>query len=57
MKNFTEHKVDQDFSNTRIDRWFRQYFEDLSHNNLEKYLRKGFIRVNEKKNKIKLQIK
>ncbi len=54
MKNFTEHKIDHDFSNTRIDRWFRQYFEGLSHNNLEKYLRKGFIRVNEKKNKIKL---
>ena len=49
MKNFTEHKIDHDFSNTRIDRWFRQYFEGLSHNNLEKYLRKGFIRVNEKK--------
>ena len=49
MKNFTEHKIDHDFSNTRIDRWFRQYFDGLSHNNLEKYLRKGFIRVNEKK--------
>ena len=49
MKNYTEHKIDEDFSNTRLDRWFRQYFNGLSHNDLEKYLRKGFIRVNKKK--------
>ena len=49
MKDFTEHIIDEDFSNTRIDRWFRHYFKGLSHNDLEKYLRKGFIRVNKKK--------
>ena len=49
MKNYTEHTIDEDFSNTRLDRWFRQYFKGLSHNDLEKYLRKGFIRVNKKK--------
>ena len=49
MKDYTEHTIDEDFSNTRLDRWFRQYFKGLSHNDLEKYLRKGFIRVNEKK--------
>ena len=49
MKDYTEHTIDEDFSNTRLDRWFRQYFKGLSHNDLEKYLRKGFIRVNKKK--------
>ena len=49
MRDFTEYKIDEDFSNTRLDRWFRQYFKGLSHNNLEKYLRKGFIQVNKKK--------
>ena len=49
MRDFTEYTIDEDFSNTRLDRWFRQYFRGLSHNNLEKYLRKGFIRVNKKK--------
>ena len=49
MRDFTEYKIDEDFSNTRLDRWFRQYFKGLSHNNLEKYLRKGFIKVNKKK--------
>ena len=48
MKDYTEHTIDEDFSNTRLDRWFRQYFKGLSHNDLEKYLRKGFIRVNKK---------
>ena len=49
MRDFTEYTIDEDFSNTRLDRWFRQYFKGLSHNNLEKYLRKGFIQVNKKK--------
>ena len=49
MRDFTEYTIDEDFSNTRLDRWFRQYFKGLSHNNLEKYLRKGFIKVNKKK--------
>ena len=49
MKNFTEHKINKDFAETRLDRWFRQYFRGLSHNELEKYLRRGLVKINGKK--------
>ena len=38
--------MEEEFSDTRFDRWIGHFFSKISHNNLEKLLRKGIIRVN-----------
>ncbi len=37
--------VTDDEAGMRVDRWFRSHFPDVSHGQLEKYLRKGEVRV------------
>lgn len=37
--------VTEDEAGMRMDRWFRSHFPDVSHGQLEKYLRKGEVRV------------
>ena len=46
MKSFNDYTVEEEFSDTRFDRWVDHFFSKISHNNLEKLLRKGVIRVN-----------
>ena len=49
MTDLREYNVEEDFSDVRLDRWVNHFFSKISHNNLEKLLRKGIIRVNGKK--------
>ena len=49
MTDLREHNIDEDFFGARLDRWISHFFSKISHNNLEKLLRKGIIRVNGKK--------
>ena len=43
--------VDEDFINTRLDKWFKKKIYDVPQSFIEKNLRKGNIKVNKKKNK------
>jgi len=43
--------VNEGEAGMRLDRWFRQHFPAVSHGALEKYLRKGEVRVNGKRAK------
>ena len=49
MTDLREYNIDEDFSDARLDRWVNHFFSKISHNNLEKLLRKGIIRVNGRK--------
>lgn len=46
MSGVQHRQVGTDEDGMRLDRWFRLHFPDLRHGMLEKYLRKGHIRVN-----------
>lgn len=48
MKKFL---VEDDFINTRLDRWFKTKIHDVPQSFIEKNLRRGNIKVNKKKNK------
>jgi len=43
--------VDEDFINTRLDKWFKKKIYDVPQSFIEKNLRKGNIKINKKKNK------
>ena len=43
------HSVKIDFINTRLDRWFRKNICEVPQSLIEKNLRKGNIKVNDKK--------
>ena len=47
MKNF--FLINEDFENTRLDRWFRKNVHDAPQSLIEKNIRKGNIKVNNKK--------
>lgn len=47
----THHTVSEDDHDIRLDRWFRRHFPGFPHALLEKYLRKGLIRVDGRKAK------
>ena len=49
MTDLREYNIEEDFFDVRLDRWVNHFFSKISHNNLEKLLRKGIIRVNGKK--------
>lgn len=40
-----EHHVSEEDSDIRLDRWFKRHYPDLTHGLLEKFLRKGDIRL------------
>jgi 23S rRNA pseudouridine955/2504/2580 synthase len=52
------HYINEDFLNTRLDRWFRKNISNIPQSLLEKSIRKGKIKVNGKKRKssYKLQL-
>ena len=56
MKNF--FSVKEEFINSRLDRWFRKNVCEVPQSLIEKNLRKGRIKVNNKKKKssYKLQV-
>lgn len=41
--------ISEDDNDIRLDRWFKRYFPSLQHSALEKYLRKGDVRLDGKK--------
>src|SRR5579884_2441651 len=44
-----QHTVKNDDEGIRLDRWFKRHYPGLPHALLEKYLRKGMIRVDGRK--------
>ena len=44
--------VDEDFNDSRLDRWFKQKVINLPHSLIEKIIRQNKIKVNKKKNQI-----
>ena len=49
--------VKEDFVNSRLDRWFRRNVCDVPQSLIEKNIRKGYIKVNNKKQKSSYKIK
>jgi 23S rRNA pseudouridine955/2504/2580 synthase len=47
----TDHIVGEADTGIRLDRWFKRHFSHIPHGLLEKFLRKGDVRVNGKKAK------
>ena len=47
-KSFT---VDEDFKNSRLDKWFKQKIMNLPHSLIEKIIRNNKIKINKKKTK------
>ena len=45
------HTISSDDEGIRLDRWFKRHYPHLTHGLLEKYLRKGIIRLDGKKAK------
>lgn len=45
----SQHTVKDDDHDIRLDRWFKRHYPGLPHGMLEKYLRKGLIRLEGKK--------
>ena len=43
--------VDEDFNDSRLDRWFKQKVINLPHSLIEKIIRQNKIKVNKKKTK------
>ena len=41
--------VDEDFNDSRLDRWFKQKVINLPHSLIEKIIRQNKIKVNKKK--------
>ena len=54
MKKFL---VEDDFINSRLDRWFKRKIHDVPQSFIEKNLRKGNIKVNKKKIKVHINYK
>ena len=55
MKNF--FLVTNDFVNSRLDRWFRKNVCDVPQSLIEKNIRKGYIKVNHKREKSSYKLK
>ena len=49
-------EVEEDEEGIRLDRWFRRHFPSIGHGQLEKLLRKGQIRLDEKRAKSSTRI-
>ena len=54
MKKFL---ISSEFENTRLDRWFRKEIFNAPQSYIEKNLRKGNIKINNKKNKSSYRLK
>ena len=49
-------KVDKDFNNSRLDKWFKSEILDVPHSLIEKLIRKRNIKVNRKKTKTSYRV-
>ena len=50
-------KVNKDFNNSRLDKWFKSEILDIPHSLIEKLIRKKNIKVNRKRTKTSYRIK
>ena len=46
---FTEFKVDKDYNNSRLDKWFKKNVLDIPQSLIQKIIRKKKIKLNNKK--------
>jgi 23S rRNA pseudouridine955/2504/2580 synthase len=56
MSKVQSIEVTKDEQDVRLDRWFHRHFPHISHGALEKYLRKGEVRVDGKRAKSSLRL-
>jgi len=56
MNKNDNYKVSNDFSGSRLDRWIKKHYPEISHGDLEVALRKGHIKVNDSKTKSNYRI-
>ncbi len=56
MNKNDNYKVLNDFSGSRLDRWIKKHYPEISHGDLEVALRKGYIKVNDSKTKSNYRI-
>jgi 23S rRNA pseudouridine955/2504/2580 synthase len=56
MSKVQSIEVTEDEQDVRLDRWFHRHFPHISHGALEKYLRKGEVRVDGKRAKSSLRL-
>ena len=56
MNKNDNYKVLDDFSGSRLDRWIKKHYPEISHGDLEVALRKGYIKVNDSKTKSNYRI-
>jgi len=56
MNKNDNYKVSNDFSGSRLDRWIKKHYPEISHGDLEIALRKGYIKVNDRKTKSNYRI-
>jgi 23S rRNA pseudouridine955/2504/2580 synthase len=48
--------ITDEFVNSRLDRWFRRKIFDIPQSLLEKSIRKGYIKVNDKKRSVHINL-
>ena len=48
--------VESDDADSRLDRWFRRHYPDLSHGRLEKFLRTGQVRLDGRRAKASIRV-
>ena len=51
------YSINSDFINSRLDRWFRRVVCEVPQSLIEKNIRRGNIRVNQKKEKSSYKLK
>ena len=51
------YTVDDDFNDSRLDKWFKKKVINLPHSLLEKIIRQNKIKVNKKKTKSNIYLK
>jgi 23S rRNA pseudouridine955/2504/2580 synthase len=56
MKELVAIAIDED-DGIRLDRWFKRYKPEITHSLLQKYLRKGLVKVNRKKVETSYRVK
>tara|TARA_B100001996_G_scaffold305436_1_gene246515 strand:+ start:435 stop:1334 length:900 start_codon:yes stop_codon:yes gene_type:complete len=56
MNKNDNYIVSNDFSGSRLDRWIKKHYPEISHGDLEVALRKGHIKVNDRKTKSNYRI-
>ena len=50
-------KIDNNFVNVRLDKWIKNFYNSLPQSLIEKNLRLGKIKVNQKKLKVLINLK